>query len=278
MEFKLINSNEILNKLIEMVVLYGPRLLGAMVVFLIGIRAIKLINKTSTNVLDKQNLDKSLKPFLHGIVSIVLKAVLAISVLSMLGIEMTSFIAILGSAGLAIGMALSGTLQNFAGGVVILVLKPYKVGDFIEAQGFSGTVHEIQIFNTMLKTPDNKTIIIPNGGLSTGSLINYTTESIRRVDWTVSISYGDSTENARKVLKELCDSNSSILDSPEVLIAVSNLNNSSVDFTVRAWVKTEDYFDVFFWMNEQVYNTFGKSGLNIPFPQLDVHLKQKIAN
>ena len=197
---------------------------------------------------------------------------LFISVLGMVGIQMTSFIAILGAAGLAVGMALSGTLQNFAGGVMILLFKPFKVGDFIDAQGHMGSVKEIQIFNTILTTPDNKTIIIPNGGLSTSSMTNFSTEPLRRVDWTFGIGYGDSIDQARKVLKELADADSRILKDPEVFIGVSALADSSVNFAVRAWVKAEDYWGVFFDMNENVYNTFNKEGINIPFPQMDVHV------
>ena len=197
---------------------------------------------------------------------------LVISVLGMLGIEMTSFVAILGAAGLAVGMALSGTLQNFAGGVMILIFKPFKNGDFIEAQGHTGTVSEIQIFNTILKTPDNKTIIIPNGGLSTSSMTNYSTEEKRRVDWTFGIGYGDKTDNAKEVLTQLMSEDNRILNDPAPFVAVSELADSSVNFAVRAWVKAEDYWGVYFDMNEKVYNTFDEKGLNIPYPQMDVHL------
>jgi len=223
-------------------------------------------------MMDKSKMDESLKPFLKGLVGMLLKALLFISVLGMIGIEMTSFIAILGAVGLAVGMALSGTLQNFAGGVMILIFKPFKIGDFIEAQGYMGVVKEIQIFNTIVTTPDNKTIIIPNGGLSTSSMINYSTEEERRVDWTIGIAYGDDVDKARAVIKRLCDEDSRILKDPEVFIAVSELADSSVNFAVRAWVKAPDYWGVFFDLNENVYKTFGKEGLNIPFPQMDVHV------
>jgi small conductance mechanosensitive channel len=195
-----------------------------------------------------------------------------ITALGMLGVEMTSFIAILAAAGLAVGMALSGTLQNFAGGVMILLFKPFKKGDFIEAQGHSGTVNEIQIFMTILKTPDNKTIMIPNGPLSTGSLTNYSREPRRRVDWTIGIGYGDDVDKAYEVIRRLLDGDDRILDDPEPFIAVKELADSSVNFTVRAWVNASDYWGVFFRMNEEVYKTFDKEGLNIPYPQSDVHL------
>ena len=203
-----------------------------------------------------------------------LKVLLVISVLGMLGIEMTSFIAVIGAIGLAVGMALSGTLQNFAGGVMILLFKPFKVGDFINAQGFSGTVNEIQIFNTILKTPDNKTIIIPNGGLSTSAMTNFSTEPKRRVDWTFGIGYGDDADKAEQVIRQLCEEDSRIHKEPAVFIALSELADSSVNFTVRAWVNAEDYWGVFFDLNKKVYKIFDKEGLNIPFPQMDVHVHQ----
>jgi small conductance mechanosensitive channel len=187
---------------------------------------------------------------------------------------MTSFIAILGAAGLAVGMALSGTLQNFAGGVMILIFKPFKVGDVIDAQGHLGSVHEIQIFNTILKTPDNKTIIIPNGGLSTSSMTNYSTEEKRRSDWTIGVGYGDDLDKVRRTLKQLCGDDSRILKDPEVFIAVAELADSSVNLTVRAWVKAEDYWGVFFDMNENIYKIFNKEGINIPYPQMDVHIQK----
>jgi len=223
-------------------------------------------------MLERRQTDESLKPFLKNLVGILLKVLLIITVLSMLGVEMTSFIAILGAAGLAVGLALSGTLQNFAGGAMILLFKPFKVGDVIEAQGFIGKVSEIQIFNTILKTPDNKTIIIPNGGLATSSMTNYSTEPTRRVDWTFGIGYGDDVDKAKEVIKGLCDQDPRILKDPELFIAVSALADSSVNFAVRAWVNADDYWNVFFEMNEKVYKSFDREGLNIPFPQMDVHL------
>lgn len=259
----------------ELIMTYGPKLFGGLAVLIIGLFIIKGLNKSFKKFLENRNIDPSLKPFFSSIVSTLLKTLLVISVLSMLEVEMTSFIAILGAAGLAIGMALSGSLQNFAGGVIILIFKPFKVGDYIEAQGYSGSVKGIQIFNTILTTPDNKTIIIPNGGLSTGSMINYSTEPLRRVDWTFGIGYGDSTQKAREVLQKLINENELILKDPEPFIAVSALADSSVNFVVRAWVKAPDYWTVFFEMNEKVYNTFNEEGLNIPFPQMDVHVHNK---
>ena len=269
------NINDIWSKLIEMALEYGPKLLGAIVILVVGIYIIRLIDKLLCRMLARNNNDQSLTTFLKSLVNIALKTLLVVSVLSMLGIEMTSFIAILGAAGLAVGMALSGMLQNFAGGVIILLFKPFKVGDFIDAQGHSGIVKEIQIFNTVLTTPDNKTIIVPNGGLSTSTMTNFSTQEQRRVDWSFGIAYGDDLETARAHLQSLCDSDSRILKDPAVFIGVGGLGDSSVNIYVRAWVNAADYWGVFFDMNEQVYKTFAQKGLNIPFPQLDVHLHQQ---
>ncbi len=266
------NTEQILNHVNQIFLEYGPKLIAAVAVWIIGGWIIKVLTNGFNKMLEKRQTDESLKPFLKGLVGGLLKVMLIITVLSMLGVEMTSFIAILGAAGLAVGLALSGTLQNFAGGVMILLFKPFKVGDVIEAQGFLGKVSEIQIFNTILKTPDNKTVIIPNGGLATSSMTNYTTEPTRRVDWTFGIGYGDDVDKAKEVIKGLCDQDPRILKDPELFIAVSALADSSVNFAVRAWVKTDDYWNVFFEMNENVYKSFDQEGLNIPFPQMDVHL------
>ncbi len=251
---------------------YGPKLIGAIVVLIIGLWVIKIITKAIDRILVKSNVDDSLRPFMKSLFGSLLKVMLVISIMGMMGIEMTSFIAILGALGLAVGMALSGTLQNFAGGVMILVFKPFKVGDVIEAQGYTGAVKEIQIFVTILTTPDNKTIIIPNGGLSNGSMINYSTQANRRVDWVVGVSYGEDIEKVRGVIDRLIGADQRILKDPEPFIKVGELADSSVNFTVRVWVNAADYWDVFFDMNENVYTTFEKEGIGIPFPQMDVHV------
>src|SRR6056297_2823296 len=250
------NSEQILAKLTEIVVEYGPKFLGAIIVLVIGGWVIKMLMRGMRKMLDRGNIDDSLKPFLTSLTRVLLRALLFISVLGMVGIEMTSFIAILGAAGLAIGMALSGTLQNFAGGVMILIFKPFKVGDYIEAQGYAGTVREIQIFNTILKTPDNKTIIIPNGGLSTSSMINYSTEATRRVDWTFGIAYGDDIDKAKEVLMSLLREHDKVLEDPAPFVELGALADSSVNFTVRAWVNAADYWSVHFFMLENVYRKF----------------------
>lgn len=260
---------------IDLAIEYGPKLIGAVLVWIIGGIVVKALTNGVDKMMEKRNTDPSLRPFMKSLVNTLLKVMLVISVMSMLGIEMTSFIAILGAAGLAVGMALSGTLQNFAGGAMILIFKPFKVGDVIDAQGYLGSVAEIQIFNTILKTPDNKTIIIPNGGLSTSSMTNYSTEPTRRVDWTIGIGYGDDVDKARTVINNLIEADDRIKKDPAPFIAVSELADSSVNFAVRVWVNSADYWGVFFDMNENVYKTFGKEGLNIPFPQMDVHVHKQ---
>ena len=252
---------------------FGYRLTGAIFALIIGLWIIKKIVGGVAKIMSSKNVDDSLQPFLRSMLNISLKALLIISVLSMLGVEMTSFVAILGAAGLAIGLALSGTLQNFAGGIMILIFKPFEVGHVITAQGHTGSVFEIQIFNTILKTPDNKHIIIPNGGLSTGSMVNFSKEATRRVDWTFGIGYGDDIDKAKEVLSTLIQTDSRIKQDPEPFIAVSELSDSSVNLAVRVWVDASDYWGVYFAMNESVYKTFDKEGLSIPYPQMDVHVQ-----
>lgn len=258
--------------IMDFVLTYGPKLISAILVLLIGLWVVKVLSKVFRTVLEKSNVDASLKSFLVSMISILLKVMVYISALGMLGIEMTSFIAILGAAGLAVGMALSGTLQNFAGGVMILLFKPFKVGDFIQAQGHMGSVKEIQIFRTMLLTPDNKTIFIPNGPLSNDSLTNFSAQPTRRVDFTFGIGYGDDIDKAYEVLKGIIAGDDRILKDPEPFMALSELADSSVNIVVRVWVNAADYWGVHFRMNEEVYKTFAKEGLSIPFPQTDVHL------
>ncbi len=253
---------------------YGPKVIGAIVVLIIGLWVISLITKTFGRVTRKKEMDPSLQGFLRSIISILLKTLLFISVMGMVGIEATSFIAIIGAAGLAVGLALQGTLQNFAGGVMILLFKPYKVGDFVEGAGHMGVVKEIKIFTTILNTPDNKLIIIPNAQLSNSSLTNYSAMETRRVDFTFGIAYGDDFDKAREVLTALINADDRILKDPEPFIALSALADSSVNIVVRVWTAGADYWGVFFDMNEKVYKTFGQHGLNFPFPQLDVHLEK----
>ncbi len=260
------------DQLIDILITWGPKIVGALVFLIVGLWVAKLITRAVGGAMERRNLDPNLVPMLRGLTSMLLRVMVFISFIGMLGIEATSFIAILGAAGLAVGMALSGTLQNFAGGVMILIFKPYQKGDFIDAQGYTGTVNEIRVFNTILKTPDNKTIVIPNGPLSTGSLTNYSTEPKRRVDWTFGVGYGDNVDKAKEIIRNLCQADKRIHDDPAVFVALSELADSSVNFAVRAWVNAEDYWDVYFEMNEKVYLALIEAKLNIPYPQMDVHL------
>ncbi len=259
----------------EFIVSYGLKLIGAILTLIIGFWIVSRITRAIRNLMARRELDPSLTGFLSTLISILLKVLIIISVMGMVGIQMTSFIAILGAAGLAIGLALSGTLQNFAGGVLILIIKPFRVGDFIEAQGFMGTVEDIQIFNTILVTPSNQVITIPNGGLSTGAVTNYSTKKTRRAQWIFGIAYGDKYPHAKKVLLRLLEEDPRVLKEPAPFIALSELNDSSVDITVRAWAYSSDFWGLFFDMNEKVYEAFEKEGINIPFPQMDVHLHKE---
>lgn len=261
--------------LTSLAVTYGLRVVSALVALVIGLYIVNLVVKLIGKVLERSDTAPSLVGFVRSLVSILLKIMVYITAIGMLGVEMTSFIAILGAAGLAVGMALSGTLQNFAGGVMILFFKPFKVGHFIEAQGYSGTVKEIQIFITILTTPDNKTVMIPNGPLATGSLINYSAQATRRVDWTFGIAYGDDLDKAYEVLKKFIAEDERILKEPEPFMALHTLADSSVNIVVRVWVNASDYWGVYFDMNERVYRNFEKEGLSIPFPQMDVHVHKE---
>ena len=264
-----------LTKMIDLGISVGSKILLAIVVFLVGRWIVRRLNKLLAKILEKRHVEASLSTFVKSLVNITLTLLLIIVVIGVLGIETSSFIALFASAGVAIGMALSGTLQNFAGGVMILLFKPFKVGDTIEAQGQSGTVREIQIFNTILATPDNKIIIIPNGGLSTGLMKNYSREATRRVDWEFGIAYGDDYTKAKAVIARLLDADGRVLKDPAYFIALTSLGESSVNIVVRAWVNAGDYWGVYFDMNEKMYKTFAEENLNIPFPQLDVHLHKQ---
>ena len=258
--------------LVDFVLDYGPGVIGALLTLIFGLWIAGIFTRVFRRMLEKSKVDAGLRGFLCSLVSILLKLLVYITALGVLGVQMTSFVAILGAAGLAVGLALSGTLQNFAGGVLILFFKYFRVGDFIEAQGYMGTVKDIQIFVTVLATPDNKTIVIPNGPLATGTLINFSAEPQRRVDWTFGIAYGDDLDKAYGVLQRLLDEDERILKDPAPFMAVSALGESSVDIVVRVWVNAADFWAVHFRMNEQVYRAFAEEGLSIPFPQRDLHI------
>ena len=251
----------------------GTNLIISVLILVIGFWLAKMLSKGLRRVLRKSNTDEGLVTFATSFVSMVLKILVVVTSITQIGIEMTSFVAILGAAGLAIGMAFSGTLSNFAGGVMILVLKPFKGGDNVMTQGELGEVKEIQIFNTYLYTTDNKVIILPNGPVANGNIINFTKADKRRVDWTFSIAYGDDFQTAKRLLESFIKEDKRILNEPEPFIGIALLSPSSVDLTVRVWVFTDDVRPVFFDMNQRVYSEFEKAGLHFPFPQMDVHLK-----
>jgi len=263
-----------MNKAVELGMSYGPKLLLAVVVLIIGLWIINRFVRLIRAGMEKSNAEPTLARFLANLSSVGLKALLLISVASMIGIETTSFIAVLGAAGLAVGLALQGSLANFAGGVLVLLFRPYKVGDFVEAQGVTGTVSEIQIFNTIMKTPDNKVIIVPNGSISNGIITNFSMEATRRVDFVFGIGYGDDIAKAKSIIERLVKEDSRTLADPAPLIVVSSLGDSSVNITTRVWVNASDYWGMFFDTTERVKLAFEQEGVSIPFPQRDVHLYQ----
>lgn len=271
-------TEEIIEEIISSAIQLGLKILLALVIYWVGKFIIDNLYRFVQKALSRKKIDQSVNTFVLSLVRVVLMLLLIVMIIGVLGINTSSFVALFASAGVAIGMALSGTLQNFAGGVMILLFKPYKVGDFIEAQGVSGTVREIQIFNTLLATTDNKTIIIPNGKLSNETVTNYTQAGTRRVEWVFGISYGDDYQKAKELLDVYIAEDKRILSTPAPMVALSCLADSSVQITARAWVQASDYWSVLYDMNERVYSEFGKYGLSFPFPQMDVHIIGKLDN
>lgn len=252
---------------------HGPRIIGAILVLIIGLYVVKFLEKIAGKMMYKSKVEESLLKFVKGLIGALLKTLLIISFLGMVGVQVTSFIAILGAVGLAIGMALSGTLQNFAGGVIILLFKPFKLGDLIDAQGHLGTVKEIKIFVTILLTPENKTVIIPNGPLSNGDLTNYTTEGKIRVDMVIGISYNSSIKEAKKVLLEVMNSHPKIIQDPKPFVGVLELGDNSVNLAVRPYTAPQDYWEVYFDIYEAGKEALDNANIEIPFPQMDLHVK-----
>ncbi|NMM50194.1 mechanosensitive ion channel family protein [Marinigracilibium pacificum] len=259
---------------IEVVMVYGPKIILAIIVLIVGLMLISPVVNLTRNTLNKRNVEPTVIPFLTGLVGAILKIMLFIAVAGMLGVETTSFIAVLGAAGLAIGLALQGSLSNFAGGVLILLFKPFKVGDFIEGQGHSGVVKEISILYTVLNTPDNKRVVIPNGNLSNNSMINYSAENTRRVDFMFGVGYDDDIKLVKDTISEVFKSEDRILNTPASVIQLHELGDSSVNFAARAWVKTADYWDVYWSIMEKIKVKFDEKGINIPYPQRDIHVYQ----
>lgn len=267
--------NEVWSQLLSSAVDLGLKILVALLVYWIGKFLVDMLYKFVKGALERRKVDASINSFVLSLVRVVLMFILIITIIGVLGINTSSFVALFASAGVAIGMALSGTLQNFAGGVMILLFKPYKVGDWIEAAGVSGGVKEIQIFNTILTTADNKVIIVPNGKLSNDMVINYSKGGTRRVDWSFGIAYGDDFDKAKAVLTQFINDDKRILKNPAPAIVLDKLADSSVQVVVRVWVNGGDYWDVMYAMNERVYKEFGKHGLSFPFPQMDVHITKE---
>ena len=264
-----------LTELRESAINFGERIIICIIIYFIGRKLIKYINALVSKLLSKRDFDPTVTSFLKSLISIVLTAVLIITIINVLGINNSSFLAVLASAGVAMGMALSGTLQNFAGGVMILIFRPYRIGDYIQAQSQEGTVRNIHIFNTEIITFDNKTVFIPNGGLSTNVVVNFNNQQTRRIDLTIGLDYGTDFDLAKSTLNEIIQSDKRILPDPAPYIALKNLGQSTVDTLIRVWVNTPDYWNVYFNLNEQIYKIFAQKGIGLAFPQMTVHLAQQ---
>ncbi|MEM9830119.1 MAG: mechanosensitive ion channel domain-containing protein [Bacteroidota bacterium] len=273
-----LNVESALNTLGEYAVLFVPKLLLAILTLIIGLWLINRIVKTIRNALTKREVDPSLTPFLSGVIKALLIVMLIISIASKVGIETTSFVAVLGAAGLAIGLALQGSLSNFAGGILILILKPFKVGDVIEAQGVTASVSEIQVFHTVLKSYDNKTIILPNGPLYNNKIINYSTEPIRTVEWVFGISYDDDIDQARQIIKDTVFTDERVLNQDTPFINLAELADSSVNFKVRAQCEQANFWALFFEKTEAVKKSFDTNDISIPYPQVDAHIHNPSTN
>lgn len=261
----------LVQQLIDWGVNAGGRIIGAIIIFVVGRILISFLKKMISKLMMKRNIDPGIQSFVKSLTNILLTILLVIAVVSKLGVDTTSFAALLASAGVAIGMALSGNLQNFAGGIVVLLFRPFKVGDWIEYLNVSGTVREIQIFHTILTTADNKVIYIPNGAVSSGTITNYSREETRRIDWVVGVEYGENYDKVESTARRLVAADSRILTTPEPFVALHALSASSVNVVIRVWVKTGDYWNVHFDMNKAIYAEFNKEGISFPFPQLTVH-------
>ena len=266
-----IHWEEVVSQLLRWSLDAGRHILIACVVYLVGHYLIKLINYLLAGVLERRKVEISVQTFVKSFVGITLQVLLVVTVVGALGVNTTSFAALLASFGVAVGMALSGNLQNFAGGIVILFLKPYKVGDWIEAQGTAGTVQAIQIFHTILLTADGKQIYIPNGSMSSGSITNYTLTPTRRLEWTVGIEYGEDVDKARQVIMDILQADTRILPTPAPEVRLKELNSSSVDILVRCWTENANFWPLDFETREKIYNAFNQQGISFPFPQVTIH-------
>ncbi len=262
---------DILVQVKEILAIYGIRVIAALAIFIIGRWVAKGLRNLLRRIMKRNQVDKTLISFVCNLAYVLLLAFVIVAAINKLGIQTTSFIAIIGAAGLAIGLALQGSLANFAAGVLMIVFRPFKVGDFIEGGGTTGTVEEIQIFTTQLKSADNKTIIVPNSKMLGGNIVNYSTKETRRVDMTFGIGYEDDIDKSRSVIQGIINKDERVLKDPAPLVVVSELADSSVNFTVRVWTKSGDYWGVFFDTTEAVKKQFDAEEISIPFPQQDVH-------
>ena len=264
----------VIQKLIDSGLSAGKHIIAAVIIFIVGRFLIKLLNRLVASILQRRHIEQSVQTFLSSLVNIILTILLIITVIGALGVNTTSFAALIASAGVAIGMALSGNLQNFAGGLIILLFKPYRVGDFIDVCGVQGTVSAVQIFHTILLTPDNKAVYLPNGSTSSSTITNYSREDKRRIEWTFGIDYGEDVNRARTAILSVITADARILNEPAPFVAVGGLSDSSVDIIVRVWVPTEEYWNVYYDMHQRVYETFNEQKINFPYPQQTVHLVQ----
>lgn len=269
------NWEMILQKVTEMAIQYLPKVFLAIITLIVGLWLAKVLTRVLHKALVKAKVEVTLLEFLTNIIGIALKVLVIISVATRLGIQMTSFIAIMSAMAFAIGLAFQGSLSNFSGGVLIILLKPFKSGDFIEAQGYMGTVDAIQIFHTVLKTVDNKKIVIPNGPLSNGNIVNYTAQETRRNEWVFGIGYGDDFEVANRLILDILEADERILKDPPPFARVGELANSSVNIKARAWIPIGEFWNVHFDVIEKVKKSFDENDIHIPFPQTDVHIIQK---
>ena len=253
---------------------WGINITMALVIFILGRVVAKLIVSIIRKVMLRSKMDTILVEFILSIISTILLLFVVIASLEQLGVDTTSLIALLGAAGLAIGLALQGSLQNFAAGVMLIVFRPFKAGDFVEAGGTAGVIENITIFNTVMRTPDNREVIVPNGSIYSGTIVNYSARDTRRIDMVFGIGYDDDIREAKAVIQGIIDADDRILSDPAPLIAVGELADSSVNFNVRPWVKSTDYWGVYFDLNEKIKLAFDEKGISIPYPQMDLHLNQ----
>ena len=264
-----------LDQAIVLITFYGVKVIAALVIFIVGRWAAGISRSLLQKVMEKKRVDQTIISFVGNLTYSAILAFVVIAALSKLGLQTTSFVALIGAAGLAVGLALQGSLSNFAAGVLMIIFRPFKAGDYIEGGGMAGSVSEINIFTTIMKTPDNKKLIVPNATMMASNIVNYSAYETRRVDFTIGVGYNDDLKKVRQVLDELIAKESRVLKDPEPMVAVSELADSSVNFVMRLWTRTEDYWDVYFAVTEAVKMRFDEEGISIPYPQQDVHMYQR---